>query len=59
LKKSDNIFEIGCSGGSNFRTFSKLGLINGKYFAIDISSKAVENLFLSRNRIITGKFEGT
>lgn len=43
LKKSDDILEIGCGGGSNFRTFSKLGLINGKYFAIDISPKAVEN----------------
>jgi SAM-dependent methyltransferase len=43
LKKSDDILEIGCGGGSNFRTFSKLGLIHGKYFAIDISPKAVEN----------------
>ena len=43
MEKSDNILEIGCGGGSNFRTFSKLGLNNGKYFAIDISPKAVEN----------------
>ena len=26
MEKSDNILEIGCGGGSNFRTFSKLGL---------------------------------
>jgi SAM-dependent methyltransferase len=43
LRKNDKILEVGCGGGSNFRTFSKLGLINGKYHAIDISPKAVEN----------------
>ena len=50
LKKSNNILEVGCGGGSNFRTFSKLDLINGKYFAIDISPKAVENF----NEIVSG-----